>query len=59
MSPRGSSGCNQRSRAGSYGKKVGEGSMRRFQGAGGLSSDIKGVEWHRVVMLRQHVAQPH
>lgn len=40
-------------------KKVGEGSMRRFQGAGGLSPDIKGVEWHRVVMLHQHVAEPH
>lgn len=44
MSPRGSSGCNQRSRPGSYGKKVGEGSLRRFQGAGGLSPDVKGVK---------------
>lgn len=30
--------------------------MRRFQGAGGFSPDVKGVEWHRAVTQLQCVA---
>jgi hypothetical protein len=41
MSPRESSGCNQRSRTGSCGGKVVGGSRQSFQGAGGLSQMSK------------------